>query len=128
LPRIRVRAPDKDVQNVPAESKFKEGVAAEEKAGRERAEGRRTDTPRSAEEQVAAREPQGAKVGRVTPPGASGAPVQRRGRSSSDSDASYHKKVSVMNKVKGEMKVLLGKASRNRDKVEEGEKLKHGSD
>lgn len=33
-----------------------------------------------------------------------------------------------MNMVKGEMKVLLGKASRNMGKVEEGEKLKHGSD
>jgi hypothetical protein len=32
-----------------------------------------------------------------------------------------------MNKVKGEMKVLLGKASRNREMVEGGEKLKHGS-
>jgi hypothetical protein len=34
-----------------------------------------------------------------------------------------------MNMVKGEMKVLLGKASRNKGKVEEGEKLKkQGSD
>lgn len=56
-----------------------------------------------------------------------GAPAQRKGRSSSDSDASNHKKASVMNKVKGEMKVLLGKASRNKEKVEEGEKLKHAS-
>ena len=53
---------------------------------------------------------------------------QRKPRSSSDSDASHHKRASVMNKVKGEMKVLLGKASRNKDRVEEGEKLKHGSD
>ena len=56
------------------------------------------------------------------------APAQRKGRSSSDSDASNHKKASVLNKVKGEMKVLLGKASRNKERVEEGEKLKHGSD
>lgn len=66
------------------------------------------------------------------PPGdsavAAGGPTQRKPRSSSDSDASHHKRASVMNKVKGEMKVLLGKASRNKDKVEEGEKLKHGSD
>ena len=66
------------------------------------------------------------------PPGdsavAAGGPTQRKPRSSSDSDASHHKRASVMNKVKGEMKVLLGKASRNKDKVEEGEKLKHGLD
>jgi len=116
---------EEDGKNVPAESKFKEEVAAEEKASRERKEERKTD----AEERAAPREPQGGtKVGRLTPPECTGAPAQRRGRSSSDSDASYHKKVSVMNKVKGEMKVLLGKASRNRDRVEEGEKLKHGSD
>ena len=61
--------------------------------------------------------------------GGGGMPTtQRKPRSSSDSDASHHKRASVMNKVKGEMKVLLGKASRNKDKVEEGEKLKHGSD
>jgi hypothetical protein len=58
----------------------------------------------------------------------SSAPTQRKGRSSSDSDASHHKKASVMNKVKEEMKVLLGKASRNKEKVEVGEKLEHGSD
>ena len=61
-----------------------------------------------------------------------GFPTHRKGksgRSSSDSDASHHKKASVMNMVKGEMKVLLGKASRNKEKVEEGEKLKkQGSD
>jgi hypothetical protein len=33
-----------------------------------------------------------------------------------------------MNKVKGEMMALLGKASRNKERVEAGEKLKHGSD
>ena len=42
----------------------------------------------------------------------------RKGRSSSDSDPA---KASIMNRVKGEMKVLLGKASGNRDKVEKGE-------
>lgn len=61
-----------------------------------------------------------------------GSPTQRKGRSgrsNSDSDASHHKKASVLNMVKGEMKVLLGKASRNKGKVEEGEKLKkQGSD
>jgi len=54
-------------------------------------------------------------------------PPQRKGRSSSDSDASNHVKASVMNRVKGEMKVLLGKASGNREKVEEGERMKHGT-
>ncbi|KAI0266495.1 hypothetical protein BC834DRAFT_131866 [Gloeopeniophorella convolvens] len=48
-------------------------------------------------------------------------------RSSSESEASDHKKATVMDKVKGEVKVLLGKASRNKDKVEEGEKMKHGT-
>lgn len=51
----------------------------------------------------------------------------RKGRSSSDSDASNHMKASIMNRVKGEMKMLLGKASGNREKVEEGERLKHGT-
>jgi hypothetical protein len=64
--------------------------------------------------------------------GSAGSATQRKGRSgrsNSDSDASHHKKASVMNMVKGEMKVLLGKASRNKGKVEEGEKLKkQGSD
>jgi hypothetical protein len=68
----------------------------------------------------------------ITPPSqASGSTTQRKGklgRSSSDSDAGHRKRASVMNMLKGEMKVLLGKASRNMGKVEEGEKLKHGSD
>ena len=68
----------------------------------------------------------------ITPPSqSSGSTTQRKGksgRSSSDSDAGHRKRASVMNMLKGEMKVLLGKASRNMGKVEEGEKLKHGSD
>jgi len=68
----------------------------------------------------------------ATPPSQSaGSTTQRKGkpgRSSSDSDAGHRKRASVMNMLKGEMKVLLGKASRNMGKVEEGEKLKHGSD
>jgi len=58
---------------------------------------------------------------------AGGGPGLRKGRSSSDSDPSNSAKASIMNRVKGEMKVLLGKASGNRDKVEEGEKMKHGA-
>jgi hypothetical protein len=50
----------------------------------------------------------------------------RKGRSSSDSDQSNYAKASIMNRVKGEMKVLLGKASGNRDRVEEGERMKQG--
>ena len=53
--------------------------------------------------------------------------AQRKGRSSSDSDASNHAKASIMNRVKGEMKVLLGKASGNKEKVEEGERMKQGT-
>ncbi|KAH8994526.1 hypothetical protein EDB92DRAFT_1815046 [Lactarius akahatsu] len=56
-----------------------------------------------------------------------GGPATRKGRSSSDSDAGNQAKATIMNRVKGEMKVLLGKASKNRDKVEEGERLKHGA-
>ncbi|KAI9510313.1 hypothetical protein F5148DRAFT_1337750 [Russula earlei] len=100
-----------DAEDIPADSKFKEEVAAaEEKKGFER----KRESYRSAEERLGT--------------GAAGVPTQRKGRSSSDSDASNHKKASVMNKVKGEMKVLLGKASRNKEKVEEGEKLKQGLD
>ena len=50
----------------------------------------------------------------------------RKGRSSSDSDQSNYAKASILNRVKGEMKVLLGKASGNREKVEEGERMKQG--
>ena len=68
----------------------------------------------------------------VTPPSQSASSTTQRkgksGRSSSDSDAGHRKRASVMNMVKGEMKVLLGKASRNMGKVEEGEKLKQRSD
>jgi hypothetical protein len=56
-----------------------------------------------------------------------GAQAPRKGRSSSDSDASNHVKASMMNRVKGEMKVLLGKASGNKEKVEEGERMKQGT-
>jgi hypothetical protein len=81
---------------------------------------------RAAEEDTLPKEQERAKL--VPPLEHVGPPAQRKGRSSSDSDASNHKKASVLNKVRGEMKVLLGKASRNKEKVEEGKKLKHGSD
>jgi hypothetical protein len=118
-----------------ADSKFKEEVAAQEKRGRPPAETRgerkvESIQVRSAEERRSSEKEEGAKsVPPGEPAGAAGSiPALRKQRSSSDSDASHHKRASVMNKVKGEMKVLLGKASRNKDKVEEGEKLKHGSD
>ena len=118
------------LQNVAADSKFKEEVATEEKRGfgPETKGERKVGSIRSAEERRSSEKEEGVKS---VPPGesaAAGVPTQRKQRSSSDSDASHHKRASVMNKVKGEMKVLLGKASRNKDKVEEGEKLKHGSD
>jgi len=56
-----------------------------------------------------------------------GGQATRKGRSSSDSDASNHVKASIMNRVKGEMKVLLGKASGNKEKIEEGERMKQGT-
>jgi len=60
-------------------------------------------------------------------PEITGGSAQRKGRSSSDSDASNQVKASMINRVKGEMKVLLGKASGNMDKVEAGERLKQGT-
>ena len=92
-------------------------AAAEERRSPEKDEGARSSVPSSP---VVGGDSAGAGGGPTT--------TQRKPRSSSDSDASHHKRASVMNMVKGEMKVLLGKASRNKDKVEEGEKLKHGSD
>lgn len=134
-------------QKVPGDSKFKEEVvaAAEEKgsrAGPAEAKGgeRKVENLNyraAAEERRSLEKDEGARssvppspVVSVDSAAAGGGPTthQRKPRSSSDSDASHHKRASVMNKVKGEMKVLLGKASRNKDRVEEGEKLKHGSD
>jgi hypothetical protein len=86
---------------------------------------------REGENDDTAEESPSPKQDEVTPPSQpTGSLTQRKGkpgRSSSDSDAGHRKRASVMNMVKGEMKVLLGKASRNMGKVEEGEKLKHGS-
>jgi hypothetical protein len=105
-------------------SKFKEEVAAEKKKG---SPAGKNENYRAAEEPTSPKTEEGAATA-VPQREAESAPTQRKGRSSSDSDASHHKKASVMNKVKGEMKVLLGKASRNKERVEMGEKLKHGSD
>jgi hypothetical protein len=112
------------VQNVPGYSKFKEEVAAEKKNADPE---KKNENYRAAEEPTSPKKEEGAATA-VPQREPGSAPTQRKGRSSSDSDASHHKKASVMNKVKGEMKVLLGKASRNKEKVEVGEKLKHGSD
>jgi hypothetical protein len=120
-------------QGGPADSKSKEEDTAKEKSD-ERKEERKAEEyrepQRAAEEGASPKQQQeGTKTIQTSEPGS---PTQRKGRSgrsSSDSDASHHKKASVMNMVKGEMKVLLGKASRNKGKVEEGEKLKkQGSD
>lgn len=85
---------------------------------------------RKDENDDAAEESSSPKQEEETPPSQpAGSPTQRKGksgRSNSDSDAGQRKRASVMNMVKGEMKVLLGKASRNTGKVEEGEKLKQG--
>jgi hypothetical protein len=90
---------------------------------------------RVAEEGSASPKQQERTSRKTMPPSEPGSPTTsptqrkgRSGRSNSDSDASHHKKASVMNMVKGEMKILLGKASRSKGKVEEGEKLKSGSD
>jgi hypothetical protein len=128
-------------QEGPADSKSKdeakeEGAVKEKKSDLERKDegkGEEYREPQRAGEESAS--PKQQQEGTKTmPPTTSepSSPTQRKGRSgrsSSDSDASHHKKASVMNMVKGEMKVLLGKASRNKGKVEEGEKLKkQGSD
>jgi len=122
-----------DAGGGPADSKSKEEDTAKEKSD-ERKEERKAEEyrepQRAAEEGASPKQQQeGTKTIQTSEPGS---PTQRKGRSgrsSSDSDASHHKKASVMNMVKGEMKVLLGKASRNKGKVEEGEKLKkQGSD
>jgi hypothetical protein len=111
-----------------------EGAVKEEKSDPERKDERKGEEhrePRRAAEEGASpkQQQEGTKT---TPTSEPASPAQRKGRSgrsNSDSDASHHKKASVMNMVKGEMKVLLGKASRNKGKVEEGEKLKkQGSD
>ncbi|KAI0289391.1 hypothetical protein BC826DRAFT_1032431, partial [Russula brevipes] len=119
-----------DEKKTPADSKFKEEVATEEK--KSRPEGKDEPKPETyrapAEEPTSSKQPEGTRAAAPPAPVASGARVRRKGRSSSDSDASDHKKASVMNKVKGEMMALLGKASRNKERVEAGEKLKHGSD
>jgi len=98
-------------------------VAAEEKSGGPE---KKSENYRAAEEPTSPKKEEGTKAVPQPQREPGSAPTQRKGRSSSDSDASNHKKASVMNKVKGEMKVLLGKASRNKEKVEVGEKMKHG--
>lgn len=124
-----------DVGEDPADSKVKEeGAIKEKNSDPERKDESRDEEYR--EPQHAAAEgasPKQQQEGtKTTPTCEGGSPTQRKGRSgrsSSDSDASHHKKASVMNMVKGEMKMLLGMASKNKGKVEEGEKLKkQGSD
>jgi hypothetical protein len=122
-------------QEAPADSKLKEEHAVKEKKSdlerKDERKGEEHREPHRAKEEGASpkQQQEGTKTVLTSEPGS---PTQRKGRSgrsNSDSDASNHKKASVMNMVKGEMKVLLGKASRNKGKVEEGEKLKkQGSD
>ncbi|KAF8483848.1 hypothetical protein DFH94DRAFT_690307 [Russula ochroleuca] len=117
------------VEEEAVDSKFREVAGKEKKSDLERSDERRGETDRAAEESTS---PKQEEVTRAMPSSQpAGSPTQRKGkpgRSISDSDASHRKKASVMNMVKGEMKVLLGKASKNKGRVEEGEKLKQGSD
>ena len=128
-------------QESPAESKLKEEGAVKEKSSdaerKDERKGEEYREPPPAAEAGASSKQQQKRTKSIptSEPGSAGSPTQvtqrkgRSGRSNSDSDASHHKKASVMNMVRGEMKVLLGKASRNKGKVEEGEKLKkQGSD
>jgi hypothetical protein len=116
-------------QDDPAESKLKEENAAKEKKNDLVRKGEEYREPQLATEEDASpkQQQEQTKAMPTSEPESADSPTRRKGRSgrsSSDSDASHHKKASVMNMVKGEMKVLLGKASRNKEKVEEGEKLK----
>jgi hypothetical protein len=117
---------------LPADSKSKEEDAVKEKKSDiERKDERKGEEHREPQRAAAAPSQQQERTKSI--PTSEPVPATQRkgrsGRSNSDSDASHHKKASVMNMVKGEMKVLLGKASRNKGKVEEGEKLKkQGSD
>jgi hypothetical protein len=129
----------------PADSKFKEEMRQEEKS-----RGVFDGGPRPQQQQQPPPPPHATAAGDLAmPKGAKEAPdtaapvlppvpvpqqpeitggsPQRKGRSSSDSDASNHVKASMINRVKGEMKVLLGKASGNKDKVEAGERMKQGT-
>ena len=137
--RMRVFAKSRKKQEDYADSKIKEDDAVKEKKSdlerKDEHKGEEYREPQRATEEGASPEQQERiKSIPTSEPDTAGPspPAQRKGRSgrsSSDSDASHHKKASVMNMVKGEMKVLLGKASRNKGKVEEGEKLKkQGSD
>ena len=126
---------------------FKEELRKEEKSGRDSEGGRAPPvptqvTPAPALVQATPAPVQDFAVSKITEedriksapvqqqqqkPETVGGQAQRKGRSSSDSDASNHAKASIMNRVKGEMKVLLGKASGNKEKVEEGERMKQGT-
>jgi hypothetical protein len=122
----------KPTQKHPADSKSKEEGAIKEKKSELERKGERKgeehrEPQRATEEGGSPKQQQERTKPIPTSEPGPPSPTQRKGRSgrsSSDSDASHHKKASVMNMVKGEMKVLLGKASRNKGKVEEGEKLK----
>ncbi|KAH9067549.1 hypothetical protein EDB87DRAFT_1573164 [Lactarius vividus] len=121
-----------------ADSKFKEELRKEGKSSGAIDEGTRELPPSRA---AAVEDPAPPKGGEEDPnkaaavqqqqqhqqPETAGGIAPRKGRSSSDSDAGNQAKATIMNRVKGEMKVLLGKASGNREKVEEGERLKHGA-
>lgn len=123
----------------PADSKFKEELKREEKSGGVFEEGLRTQPPPPPQpSHVSAAGDLALPKGTEEDPNKA-APVQqqpeivggpagpRKGRSSSDSDASSHGKATIMNRVKGEVKVLLGKASGNKEKVEAGERMKQGT-
>ncbi|KAI9441721.1 hypothetical protein H4582DRAFT_2055547 [Lactarius indigo] len=117
-----------------ADSKFKEELRKEEKSSGVIDEEPRQPPPSRA---AAVEDPAPLKVDeedlnkaaevqqqQQQPETAGGVPP-RKERSNSETAAGNQVKATIMNRVKGEMKVLLGKASGNRDKVEEGERLKH---
>ncbi|KAH9036208.1 hypothetical protein EDB85DRAFT_805792 [Lactarius pseudohatsudake] len=120
-----------------ADSKFKEELRKEGKSSGAIEEGTRQPPPSRAAAVEDPAPPKGDEEGpnkaaavqqqQQRQPETTGGVATRKGRSSSDSDAGNQAKATMMNRVKGEMKVLLGKASGNREKVEKGERLKHGA-
>ena len=124
----------------PADSKFKEELRREEKSRGVFDKGPSSPPPSSRAATPEDLAPAQQKGGDEDPnktsevqqqqqqqPEIAGGHGPRKGRSSSDSEPSNYAKASIMNRVKGEMKVLLGKASGNREKVEEGERMKQGA-
>ncbi|KAI9465342.1 hypothetical protein BJY52DRAFT_681787 [Lactarius psammicola] len=126
--------------SAPADSKFKEELRREEKSGVVSDEGPQQQQQQQPSRAAAAEDPAPSKGGEEDPnkasavqqqrqqqqPEIAGGHAPRKERSHSDTEAKNRAKATMMNRVRGGMMMLLGKASGNREKVDEGERLKHG--